>query len=185
MIRFITICASNKAKIPCKAINLYKGAYFNVVREIYKLVDFTYILSAKNGLVYSEDIFEPYDVSFSPISGTIPPNHKEYWDNNYPNQISNFINQNPQDIFIIYLSDPYLKAVQNDIEKCIQNENVYLFCSKTSIKEFRPYCIKPKFGKEGVGGNRISLCASSIKYWLNNINEIGWDKNNIRNFFEN
>ena len=180
-INFITICASTKEKYACEAINLYKGAYFNIVREINKLVDETYIISAKHGLIHSSKILEPYKVSFSQGEDYIKEDPTKYWDSLYNSQIYNIINNNLDDKFIIYISGPYMKAVKNDLKKCIQNPNVYLFCSNPPVKEFDKCCIKPSFGV--VKGNRISLCASVIKHFLENQEEITWDKQKIKLYY--
>tara|TARA_R110000796_G_scaffold151683_2_gene268200 strand:+ start:192 stop:971 length:780 start_codon:yes stop_codon:yes gene_type:complete len=193
-IHFITICASNKYETPQPALDIYKGGYWKVVKEITNLVDYTWILSAKYGLISSNQVIKPYKLSFKPDSPDYI-GHKglkptEYWDSincyNESSSLSNLINKYPQDMFVMYASFSYMKAIKNDILPVINQPNLYIFSPDTKGKDFTPYILKTSLkAKSILGGNKINITALTIKHFLENINTIGWDKKNINTYFKN
>ena len=190
MIHFITICATNKHNKSLPAIDLYKGGYCNIVKEISNIVDKTWIISTKYGLIPSTQIIEPYKLSFKPDSkdyvGHLSLNSTEYWDKNNNNSISSLIKNNPQDKFILYASFSYIKAIKNDLLPSINSPNLYIFSPDTKGKEFLPHILKTSLrARHILGGNKITITSLTIKHFLNNINNIGWDKHDIDSYFQN
>lgn len=63
-------CVKTKRKIPSKAIDLYVSSLFTKSREYAHLLhpDHIYILSAKYGLVSSEEIIKPYNLTLNKMS---------------------------------------------------------------------------------------------------------------------
>ena len=63
-------CVKTKRKIPSKAIDLYISSLFTKCREYAQLLhpDHIYILSAKYGLVSSEEVIEPYNLTLNNMS---------------------------------------------------------------------------------------------------------------------
>jgi hypothetical protein len=193
-IHFITICASNKYQKPLPAIDIYKGGYWGVVKEISQIVDYTWILSAKYGVISSNQVIKPYKLSFKPDSpdyiGHKGLKPSEYWDSincyNEDSSIHNLINKYPQDKFIMYASFSYIKAIKNDILPIINHPNLYLFSPDTKGKLFTPHILKTSLKVKNIlGGNKINITAITIKHFLENINTIGWDKKNINKYFKN
>tara|TARA_R110002153_G_C13266799_1_gene492896 strand:- start:46 stop:825 length:780 start_codon:yes stop_codon:yes gene_type:complete len=193
-IHFITICASNKLETPSPAIDLYKGGYWGIVKEISKLVDYTWILSAKYGVISSQQVIEPYKLSFKPDSpdyiGHKGLKPRAYWDAincyNGDSSITNLINRYPKDKFVMYASFSYMKAIKNDILPSINNPNLYIFSPDTKGKEFTPHILKTSLKAKAIlGGNKITITSLTIKHFLENISEIGWDKTNINSYFKN
>jgi hypothetical protein len=188
MIHFITICATNKYEKELPAIDLYKGGYWNIVKEISKKVDKTWIISTKYGLIPSTQSINPYKLSFKPDSedyvGNLGLNPTEYWDKNNKNSISELIKNNPEDKFILYASFAYIKAIKNDLNPSINSPNLYIFSPDTKGKEFEPYILKTSLRvKHILGGNKITITAVTINHFLDNLDLIGWDKNNINSYF--
>jgi hypothetical protein len=188
MIHFITICATNKYPNPAKAIDIYKGGYWGVVKEIDTIVDKTWIISAKYGLISADKIIEPYKISFKPDSqdyvghmGTTPT---EYWDFHFGAPIRDLISSNPNDKFILYVSNAYMRAIKNDIDGVLDNPNLYIFSPDTKGKRYEGKILETSLKvKEILGGNKISITAITIKHFLNNITRIGWDKSDINAYF--
>ena len=192
MIHFITICATNKHTTPLPAIDLYKGGYWNVVKNISQIVDYTWILSAKYGLIPSNKVIEPYNLSFKPDSedyvGHWGLNPTQYWDSithrDENSSVKNLIENNPNDKFILYASFSYMKAIKNDLLPIINHPNLYIFSPDTSGKELKPHILKTSLKlKDILGGNKITITSLTIKHFLENIKNIGWDKKNIDNYF--
>jgi len=188
MIHFITICATNKQDKALPAIDLYKGGYWNVVKEISKKVDKTWIISTKYGLIPSTQIIEPYKLSFKPDSedyiGYLGLNPTDYWDKNNKNSIEKLIQTHPNDKFILYASFSYIKAIKNDLLPIINSPNLYIFSPDTKGKEFIPYILKTSLkAKHILGGNKITITSITINHFIDNIGIIGWDKIKINNYF--
>ena len=188
MIHFITICATNKHNKEMAAIDLYKGGYWNIVKEISKLVNKTWIISTKYGLIESTKKIKPYSMSFKPDSqdyvGHNGSNPTEYWDKEHKDEISNLIKSNPNDKFIVYCSFAYIKAVKNDLLKVIKNNNVYLFSPDTKGKEYEPYILKTSLKmKDIIGGNKITITALTVKHFIENQTIITWNKEKINKYF--
>jgi hypothetical protein len=188
MIHFITICATNKHKGELPAINLYKGGYWNIVKEISNKVDKTWIISTKYGLIPSTQVIKPYKLSFKPDSedyvGHLGLNPTEYWDKNNKNSIVELIKNNPNDKFIMYVSFAYLKAIKNDLLPIIYSPNLYIFSPDTKGKQFEPYILDTSLRVRYIlGGNKITITAITINHFLDNIEQISWDKNKINNYF--
>tara|TARA_B110000902_G_scaffold83357_2_gene98966 strand:+ start:3918 stop:4682 length:765 start_codon:yes stop_codon:yes gene_type:complete len=189
MIHFITICATNKHNKSLPAIDLYKGGYWNIVKEISNIVDKTWIISTKYGLIPSTQIIEPYKLSFKPDSkdyvGHLSLNSTEYWDKNNNNSISSLIQNNPQDKFILYASFAYIKAIKNDLLPVINNPNLFIFSPDTKGKQFKPFILNTSLKARYIlGGNKITITAKTINHFLDNIEKIGWDKENINSYFK-
>jgi len=188
MIHFITICATNKHNTPLPAIDLYKGGYWNIVKEISKKVDKTWIISTKYGLIPSTQVIKPYKLSFKPDSedyvGHLGLNPTEYWEKNNNNSIQELIKNNPQDKFILYASFSYIKAIKNDLLPVINNSNLYIFSPDTKGKQFEPYILKTSLKVKNIlGGNKITITSVTINHFIDNINKIGWDKSSINKYF--
>ena len=194
MIHFITICATNKHEKSLPAIDLYKGGYWNIVQEISKKVDKTWILSAKYGLIPSTKIISPYKLSFKPDNqdyiGHLGFNPTNYWDSitcyDSNNSINKLITDNPQDKFILYASFSYIKAIQNDLLPIISNSNLFIFSPDTKGKQFKPFILNTSLKARYIlGGNKITITAITINHFIDNVNKIGWDKDNINKYFTN
>ena len=184
-----TILDNNSNKLP--AIEMYKGGYWNVVKEISKIVDKTYILSAGYGLIESNSLISPYSIGFKPDSKDYVGHNKfkrnEWWNLiNSSNKLSTLIKNNPNDKFILYVSFSYMKAIKDDILKVIDSPNLYIFSPDTKGKDFIPYILKTNLKMRHIlGGNTMNITALTIKYFLENIKEIGWSKTNINYHFNN
>ena len=188
-INLITICSGNKNKIKDSAINVYKGEYWNVIKQISPKIKETYIISAKYGLITKDNIIEPYELSFKPddknfIKFKLNINPKEYWNDNFKNQISNLISSKPNEIFLIYLSFSYVKAIYDDLINIISNKNVFLFSPDTNLKKINPYIINTSLKLTNVlGGNKFSITSLCIKYLIENLDKISLNREEINKHF--
>jgi len=173
------------------AMKSYKGGYWNVIKDISSIVDNVYILSAGYGLITSDTYITPYSIGFKPDNEDYV-GHKgfktnEWWNLiNQNNKINKLIKDNPDDKFILYVSFSYMKAIKDDILEVIDSPNLYIFSPDTKGKEFKSYILNTNLKMRHIlGGNTMNITALTIKYFLKNINLIGWDKNNINQHFNN
>jgi len=187
--KWVNLINSSKTKYP--AISLYKGGYWNVIKEIDNIVDNTYILSGGCGLIKSTDKIPSYSIGFKPDNADYV-GHKgfkrnEWWNLINPNnKLSTLIKNNPNDKFILYVSFSYMKAIKDDILEVINSPNLYIFSPDTKGKDFKPYILNTSLKMRHIlGGNTMNITALTIKYFLENVNSIGWNKDNINNHFTN
>lgn len=65
----ITSCSKKKLNYPAIAANLYQGTLFKKVKKFAKIINADFkIISAKHGLIDSQDKIEPYDQEIENIS---------------------------------------------------------------------------------------------------------------------
>ena len=79
-----------------------------------------------------------------------------------------------------------MKAIQDDILEVINYPNLYIFSPDTKGKKYKPYILKTSLKMRHIlGGNTMNITALTIKHFLNNINIIGWEKEDINEYFIN
>jgi len=99
-------CVKTKRKTPSKAIDLYISPLFTKSREYAQLLNpnHIYILSAKYGLISSEEIIEPYELTLNNMS---TPEIKD-WSNRVLNRLSS-VTDLDNDNFTILAGQNYRK----------------------------------------------------------------------------
>lgn len=182
-----------------KMIDLYKGGYWNIVKDLYQnpKVDNVWVLSAGYGIINANREVKPYaialkDNSFDSIKlNTQNQSNKSYsqwWDNITKLRKSNLTsiyNTSPDDIFIIYASFEYMKAIYNDIKNIIYKPNVLVISPDTKIKEFTPHILNTNLRlRSFLGGNKMTVSPLTVKHLVENIENIGYTKEKINNYFE-
>ena len=178
----------SNSSIHIPALDLYKGGYWNVIKDISSKVDNIYILSAGYGVIKSNTPISSYSVGFKPDNedyvGHKGFNTNEWWNLINGDKLSKLINDNPDEKFILYVSFSYMKAIKDDILKAISSPNLYIFSPDTKGRDFEPYLLQTSLKmRHLLGGNTMNITALTIKYFLENINTIGWDKNDINQHF--
>ena len=99
-------CVKRKRKTPSKAIDLYTSSLFKKSLEYAQLLnpDHIYILSAKYGLVSSEEIIEPYELTLK----NLPTSEKRKWSIRVIDQLS-LVTDLENDDFVILAGQDYMK----------------------------------------------------------------------------
>lgn len=182
-----------------KMIDLYKGGYWNIVKDLYQnpKVDNVWVLSAGYGIINANREVKPYaialkDNSFDSIKlNTQNQSNKSYsqwWDSITKLRKSNLTsiyNNTPDDIFIIYASFEYMKAIYNDIKNIIDKPNVLVISPDTKIKEFTPHILNTNLRlRSFLGGNKMTVSPLTVKHLVENIENIGYTKEKINSYFE-
>lgn len=180
-------------------LDLYKGGYWKVVKSLIsnKKVDNIWVLSAGYGIVNYKEKVKPYSIalkdnSFDSIKlNTINSNsfnpYSQWWDEitkmNH-RTISQVYSENPGDLFILYSSFEYMKAIKNDFGKIISNPNVLVISPDTKIKEFDPYILKTNLRLQSLlGGNKMNISSLTLKHLIDNIDIIGTSRDDINQYF--
>ena len=171
------------------AIDLYKGGYWNNVKKLYSQVDDLYIISTGYGLVHSSDKIKSYQATFSQASQncvSFIAQPREWWDYLSRNRDITSI-YNEEDIFIIYTSFVYSKAIFNDLINIIDKPNVFFVSPDTNIKEFNPYKLATNirliYHPEFKGGNATNISSKCISWLIQNGDRFNWDKDKINQWF--
>ena len=174
-------------KIP--AIDLYKGAYWNNIKKINQIADELYIVSTGYGLIKSTTPIKSYQATFSKSSQNCVSficNPKEWWDDISSNQNITSI-YNEDDIFIIYTSFIYSKAIFNDLINIIDKPNVFFISPDTNIKQFNPYKLATNirliYHPAFKGGNATNISSKCVEWLIKNGEKFGWDRDKINNWF--
>lgn len=182
-----TLESSSGEKIP--AIDLYKGAYWNNIKKINQIADELYIVSTGYGLIKSTTPIKSYQATFSKSSQNCVSficNPKEWWDDISSNQNITSI-YNEDDIFIIYTSFIYSKAIFNDLINIIDKPNVFFISPDTNIKQFNPYklatSIRLIYHPAFKGGNATNISSKCVEWLIKNGEKFGWDRDKINNWF--
>lgn len=180
-------------------INLYKGGYWNIVKNLHQnpKVDNIWVLSAGYGIINANQPVKPYaialkDNSFDSIKlNTLNQSKESYskwWDEiTYyrKSNITKIFNQNPNDIFIVYASFEYMKAIYNDIKNIIDKPNVLIVSPDTKIKEFTPHILNTNLRlRSFLGGNKMTVSPLTVKHLIENIDNIGYTKKEVNDYFE-
>ena len=182
-----------------KMIDLYKGGYWNIVKDINAnpKVDNVWVLSAGYGIVNVNQSVKPYaialkDNSYDSIKlNTIDQpkeSYSKWWDSIILKRklsITDVYNQNPNDIFIVYASFEYMKAIKNDFINIVDKPNVLIISPDTKIKEFTPHILNTSLRlRSFLGGNKMTVSPLTVKHLVENIDEIGYTKNEINDYFK-
>ena len=182
-----TLESSPGEKIP--AIDLYKGAYWNNIKKINQIADELYIVSTGYGLIKSTTPIKSYQATFSKSSQNCVSficNPKEWWDDISSNQNITSI-YNEDDIFIIYTSFIYSKAIFNDLINIIDKPNVFFISPDTNIKQFNPYKLATNirliYHPAFKGGNATNISSKCGEWLIKNGEKFGWDRDKINNWF--
>ena len=182
-----------------KMIDLYKGGYWNIVKDINSnpKVDNVWVLSAGYGIININQKVKPYAIalkanSFDSIKlNTTNQSNKSYslwWDNITKERnltILDVYNKFSKDIFIVYASFEYMKAIYNDIKNIIDKPNVLIVSPDTKIKEFTPHILNTSLRlRSFLGGNKMTVSPLTVKHLVENIDNIGHTKKEVNDYFE-
>lgn len=177
------------------AIEMYKGVYWEVVKKLYNnsKINKIWVISAGYGLIDINYNISSYNIGFKDKSlnsiklNTLNPTKNvfsEWWDNITDithNKISDLYNSN--EIYIIYASYDYMKAIKNDICKIISKPNVFIVSPDTKIKQFEPYILyTPSDLRYVLGGNKMTSSIKAVEYLVNNFSSFNHSK--INNHFK-
>ena len=183
---------NQKLSTPSKtlpAIDLYKGGYWNNIKKLYPLVDDLYVISTGYGLIHADDEIKSYQATFSQASQncvSFISEPRDWWDNISKNQNLTSI-YNEKDIFIIYTSFIYSKAIFNDLINIIDRPNVFFISPDTNIKEFNPYKLTTNirliYHPEFKGGNATNISSKCISWLIQNGGRFNWNKDKINQWF--
>lgn len=185
----------NNSSSTLPAIKMYKGVYWEVVKKLYNnpKVNKIWVISAGYGLINVNDNISSYNIGFKDKSlnsiklNTLNPSKNvfsEWWDN-ITNITQNKIFQlyDPNEIYIIYASYDYMKAIKNDISKIISKPNIFIVSPDTKIKQFKPYILyTPSNLRYILGGNKMTSSIKVVEYLVNNFDE--FNHNKINNHFK-
>jgi hypothetical protein len=182
-----------------KMINLYKGGYWNIVKDINSnpKVDNVWVLSAGYGIVNVNQNVKPYaialkDNSYDSIklntTGQLKESYSKWWDNITQKRklsITDVYNQNPNDTFIVYASFEYMKAIKNDFINIVDKPNVLIVSPDTKIKEFTPHILNTNLRlRSFLGGNKMTVSPLTVKHLVENIDKIGYTKDEVNAYFK-
>lgn len=182
-----------------KMIDLYKGGYWNIVKDInqHPKVDNVWVLSAGYGIVNANQSVKPYaialkDNSYDSIKlntkGQNKQSYSQWWDIITAKRkvsIIDIYNQNPDDIFIVYASFEYMKAIKNDFINIVDKPNVLIISPDTKIKEFTPHILNTNLRlRSFLGGNKMTVSPLTVKHLIENIDKIGYTKDKVNTYFE-
>ncbi len=182
-----------------KMIDLYKGGYWNIVKDInqHPKVDNVWVLSAGYGIVNANQSVKPYaialkDNSYDSIKlntkGQNKQSYSQWWDIITAKRkvsIIDIYNQNPDDIFIVYASFEYMKAIKNDFINIVDKPNVLIISPDTKIKEFTPYILNTNLRlRSFLGGNKMTVSPLTVKHLIENIDKIDYTKDKENTNFE-
>jgi len=183
-----------------KMVDLYKGGYWNIVKDLYQnpKVDNIWVLSAGYGIINASQSVKPYaialkDNSFDSVKlnteGNLKESYTKWWDEitkTRNSSIKDIYNQHKEDIFIIYASFEYMKAIYNDIKNIINKPNVLIISPDTKIKEFTPYILNTNLRlRSFLGGNKMTVSILTVKHLVENIESIGYTRKEVNKYFEN
>lgn len=185
----------NNSSSTLPAIKMYKGVYWEVVKKLYNnpKVNKIWVISAGYGLINVNDNISSYNIGFKDKSlnsiklNTLNPSKNvfsEWWDN-ITNITQNKIFQlyDPNEIYIIYASYDYMKAIKNDISKIVSKPNIFIVSPDTKIKQFKPYILyTPSNLRYILGGNKMTSSIKVVEYLVNNFDE--FNHNKINNHFK-
>lgn len=182
-----------------KMIDLYKGGYWGIVKQINSnpKVDNVWVLSAGYGIVNANQPVKPYaialkDNSFDSIklntTGQSNDSYSQWWDNMVAKRkltITDVYNQHPEDIFIVYASFEYMKAIKNDFKNIVDKPNVLIVSPDTKIKEFTPYILNTNLRlRSFLGGNKMTVSPLTVKHLVENIEKIGYTRDEVNTYFK-
>ena len=182
-----------------KMIDLYKGGYWGIVKDINSnsKVDNVWVLSAGYGIINANQEVKPYaialkDNSYDSIKlNTIGQSNDSYsqWWNNITSKrkltITDVYNQYPEDIFIVYASYEYMKAIKNDFINIVDKPNVLIVSPDTKIKEFTPHILNTNLRlRSFLGGNKMTVSPLTVKHLVENIDKIGYTKDKVNTYFK-
>lgn len=182
-----------------KIIDLYKGGYWNIVKDIEQnpKVDNVWVLSAGYGVVNSQQQVKPYSIalkdnSFDSIKlnteGESNQSYQDWWDLITAKRqltLEDIYNQHSGDVFILYASFEYVKSIKNDLKHIIEKPNVLIVSPDTKIKEFTPYILNTSLRlRSYLGGNKMTVSPLTVKYLVNNIEKIGNSREEVNTHFE-
>jgi hypothetical protein len=177
-----------------KAIDIYKGAYWQVVKDIYdNLSNNIWIIGAGYGIVNAEDEIKPYSAVFKSenydnIAFKFKNKNNTYLDwwkmyNKNNISISNLYNED--DIFIITASYEYFKAIHQDVANIINKPNVFVISPDTKIKTITPYLTPSSLWLQQIfGGNKMTISALVVKHLIEILPKYNYDKTLI-NYYIN
>ena len=182
-----------------KMIDLYKGGYWNIVKDINQnpKVDNVWVLSAGYGIINANQSVKPYaialkDNSYDSIKlnteGQNKQSYSQWWDmitTKRKVSITDIYNQNPNDIFIVYASFEYMKAIKNDFINIVDKPNVLIVSPDTKIKEFTPHILNTNLRlRSFLGGNKMTVSPLTVKHLVENIDKIGYTKDKVNAYFK-
>ena len=161
-----------------KMIDLYKGGYWGIVKDINSnsKVDNVWVLSAGYGIVNVNQSVKPYAIALKDNSndsiklnteGQSKESYSKWWD------------------FIVYASFEYMKAIKNDFINIVDKPNVLIVSPDTKIKEFVPHILNTNLRlRSFLGGNKMTVSSLTVKHLVENIDKIGYTKNEVNAYFE-
>lgn len=165
--------AAGQTALP--ATSLYAGDHWCVASALPSLLSAKdlesrlWICSAGYGLIEENHLLKPYSATFAlhqedSVGGSVEEN-QQWWDalsrwqgptDGYPSStpsprsIKSLVNQHPEDIFLLVLSEPYLRALEKDIQSALEQ-----------VKEKEQFIILSSGGRQSIFSEYI-LSTSSL-----------------------
>jgi len=174
-----------------KAIDVYGGAYWKIITQIYqgmdRIFDNIWVMGAGYGIVNVEEKIKPYSAVFKnnhfdnigfKFDSKSP--YLDWWNLYNKNEISISKLYNKDDIFFIIGSFEYFKAIGYDVSKIIKKPNVYVISPDTKLKHITPYLIPSSLWlQQKLGGSKFTITPLVMKYIAKILPKFNYDKDEI------
>ena len=174
-----------------KAMDVYGGAYWKIIQQIYddmdKIFDNIWIMGAGYGIVNAEDKIKPYSAVFKnnhfdnigfKFDSKKP--YEDWWGIYNKNNISISKIHNEEDIFVIIGSFEYFKAIGKDVAKIINKPNVFVISPDTKLKHITPYLIPSSLWLQQIlGGSKFTITPLVMKYIVEKLPKFNYNKDEI------
>lgn len=164
------------------------------------------VVSAGYGLIDPDSAVKPYSATFSPGPDSVTGRgaevevRRKWWNHladdppsagAHPHSLQELAASEPQDIFLVALSAPYLEAVQQDLVMAAQQLNsasqlILISSSGTASAEGMDGRIPISVDwQHALGGSRLSLNVRMARHLVRCASDHGWNRNEIAQLLSN